>query len=70
MPDNPGTILISTHDLKVAGALRDPFREAGYRVLEAANGDDGMRMAVRVDYDLLLLDLVLPGLRAGPEATR
>jgi len=27
-----GTVLVSTHDLEVAGPLRDAFREAGYRV--------------------------------------
>lgn len=32
MPDSHGTVLISTHDLKVAGALREAFREAGYAV--------------------------------------
>jgi DNA-binding NtrC family response regulator len=32
MPDHSGTVLISTHDLKVAGPLRDAFKEAGYRV--------------------------------------
>jgi DNA-binding NtrC family response regulator len=32
MPDQSGTVLISTHDLQMAGPLRDAFREAGYRV--------------------------------------
>jgi len=32
MPDNNGTVLVSTHDLKVAGPLREAFRDAGYRV--------------------------------------
>ena len=32
MPDHSGTVLISTHDLQVAGPLRDAFTEAGYRV--------------------------------------
>ena len=32
MPENTGTILISTHDLAVAGPLRDSFQEAGYQV--------------------------------------
>jgi transcriptional regulator with PAS, ATPase and Fis domain len=32
MPEHSGTVLISTHDLKVAGPLRDAFRKAGYRV--------------------------------------
>jgi len=32
MVEQSGTVLISTHDLKVAGPLRDAFRKAGYRV--------------------------------------
>ena len=32
MQEHSGTVLISTHDLRVAGPLRDAFREAGYRV--------------------------------------
>lgn len=32
MPEQSGTVLISTHDLKVAGPLREAFREADYRV--------------------------------------
>jgi DNA-binding NtrC family response regulator len=32
MSETNGAVLISTHDLKVAGLLREAFREAGYRV--------------------------------------
>ncbi len=32
MPDDRGTVLISTHDLNVAGPLREAFKGAGYRV--------------------------------------
>jgi len=32
MPEMTGTVLVSTHDLEVAGPLRDAFRSAGYRV--------------------------------------
>ena len=32
MPTASGTVLISTHDLEVAGPLREAFREAGYEV--------------------------------------
>jgi len=32
MPDTTGRILISTHDLEMAGALRTAFQEAGYPV--------------------------------------
>jgi DNA-binding response OmpR family regulator len=34
---------------------------AGYETLQAANGNDGMAQAVRANFDLLLLDLILPG---------
>ena len=33
---------------------------AGYETLQAADGSSGLKMAVKVDCDLILLDLVLP----------
>ena len=35
-----GTVLISTHDLKVAGGLREAFREGGYRVDLVTPGEE------------------------------
>ncbi len=32
MPETTGTVLISTHDLEVAGLLREAFQKVGYRV--------------------------------------
>jgi DNA-binding NtrC family response regulator len=32
MPESTGTVLVSTHDLDVAGLLREAFQKAGYRV--------------------------------------
>jgi len=40
MAETGGSVLISTHDLKVAGPLRDAFREAGYRVELVTPGED------------------------------
>jgi DNA-binding response OmpR family regulator len=54
-------ILVVEDDGPIRQGIVDALTFAGYEVFEAANGDDGMRMAVRVGYDLLLLDLVLPG---------
>lgn len=54
-------VLIVEDDAAIRQGIVDAAAFAGYETLEAANGSDGMRMAVRVDYDLLLLDLVLPG---------
>jgi DNA-binding NtrC family response regulator len=51
MPDQTGSVLISTHDLKVAGLLRDGFREAGYRVELVTPAED----LSAVDKPLLLI---------------
>jgi DNA-binding NtrC family response regulator len=40
MPATGDSVLISTHDLKVAGPLRDQFRDAGYRVELVTPGED------------------------------
>lgn len=55
------TILVVEDDASIRRGMVDALKFSGYDVLEADNGDDGMRVAVRGGYDLLLLDLVLPG---------
>lgn len=40
----------------------DALRFAGYEIHEEASGDAGRTSALRLDCDLVLLDLVLPGL--------
>ena len=40
MPESSGTVLISTHDLEVAGPLREAFQEAGYHVDLVTPGED------------------------------
>ncbi|MEZ6014888.1 MAG: response regulator transcription factor [Planctomycetota bacterium] len=42
-------------------ALVDALRAEGFEVLEAADGDAGVCMALREDPDAVLLDLMLPG---------
>ncbi len=55
------TILTIEDDPAIRRGIVDALRYAGYRVLEEGRGDSGMAAAVRSDFDLLLLDLVLPG---------
>jgi DNA-binding response OmpR family regulator len=62
-------ILTVEDDLAIRRGIVDALRFAGYATLEAANGDAGMEMALSRSYDLLLLDLVLPG-RDGMEILR
>lgn len=49
--------------------LHDLLVSAGYEVIEAATGEDGVLAAERHRPDLILMDIQLPGLD-GYEATR
>ena len=49
--------------------LRDLLNSAGYQIVEAAPGPEGVSMASSVRPDLILMDIQLPGID-GYEATR
>ncbi len=53
-------ILTIEDDAAIRRGIVDSLRFAGYDVLEAGDGPEGLEMAVRREFDLLLLDLVLP----------
>ncbi|MGB6220584.1 MAG: response regulator transcription factor [Haloferula sp.] len=55
------TILVIEDDAAVRRGVVDALEYAGYRTLEAGDGDEGLRMALGASYRLLLLDLVMPG---------
>lgn len=54
-------ILVVEDDSAIRRGIVDALEFAGYEVLQAGNGNDGMREAVRATIDLLMLDLILPG---------
>lgn len=56
------TVLVVEDDAAIRRGLADALRAGGYDVLEAADGPGGRDLALRAAYDLLLLDLMLPGL--------
>jgi DNA-binding response OmpR family regulator len=62
-------VLIIEDDPAIRRGIVDALRYAGYLPIEVANGDEGLDLATRRAYDLLLLDLVLPG-RDGLEILR
>jgi two-component system copper resistance phosphate regulon response regulator CusR len=55
-------ILIVEDEQKTGDYLKQGLSEAGFISDLALNGTDGLHLAVTGDYDLLLLDVMLPGL--------
>ena len=62
-------ILVAEDDRKVASFLENGLREEGYSVDVAHDGADGATKALVHDYDLLLLDVMMPGM-SGLEIVR
>lgn len=62
-------ILIVEDNDKNVKLTRDILRFHGFRIIEAASGEDGVALAAEKLPDLILMDIVLPGLD-GVEATR
>jgi len=59
---SPATILIIEDDASILFSLRDALELAGYRVCAAVEGNLGLKLALEEAPDLILLDLMLPGL--------
>jgi two-component system copper resistance phosphate regulon response regulator CusR len=55
-------ILVVEDETKTAKFLKKGLGEAGFVVDVAANGIDGLQMAQEMDFDLVILDVMLPGL--------
>lgn len=54
-------ILIVEDEVRLAQALGQIMREAGYFVDTAHNGEDGLRYGMCGLYDVIVLDIMLPG---------
>lgn len=59
-------ILVVEDDAAIRRGIVDALEFAGYEVIQAPDGNEGFRAATHAGYDLLMLDLVLPG-RQGME---
>ncbi|MBI2950585.1 response regulator [bacterium] len=64
----PERILIVEDQTEVREALRDLFVAAGYEVSVAKDGYDAIEKAVSEDYDVITMDVRMPGLN-GIRAT-
>ena len=55
-------ILIVEDEIKTGEYLRQGLREAGFNADLVHNGVDGLHLAQEGDYDLVILDVMLPGM--------
>lgn len=55
-------LLLIEDEARLAEYLRKGLSEEGYTVDVAGDGIDGLHLAVELDYDLIILDAMLPGI--------
>ncbi len=56
------TILIIEDDISILRGLKDNLTFEGYNVLTSSHGQEGLQMAIEKQINLLLLDIMLPGI--------
>lgn len=69
LPEEYSSILIIDDDEMNLSLISEIFSEAGYRVYEVTTGEEGITLARQQHPDIILMDLVLPGID-GFETTR
>jgi len=57
---NSGRILVVDDEPGLLRGLKDVFASKGYNVLTAADGENGLELALNASPDLIVLDIMLP----------
>ena len=65
----PPTVLVVEDNALNLKLIRDVLQHAGFTVVVATSGEEGVDVAIRGGVDLVLMDLQLPGID-GTEAMR
>jgi DNA-binding response OmpR family regulator len=60
-------ILVVEDEHKIAGAIKRGLEQESYAVDVAYDGDEGLSSALTDEYDVIILDRMLPGLLDGTE---
>ena len=60
--NNPQRILVVDDDLSILKFVQANLEARGYQVLTAADGEEAIRMAEKEKPELIILDIVMPGL--------
>jgi PAS domain S-box-containing protein len=70
VPGSGNTVLVIEDDPLTLTALENALLRKGYRALRASNGKEGIEMAQRDSPDLIVLDLLMPGMNGFDVADR
>lgn len=60
MQTRPTTVLVTEDDQSVRATTREVLESNGYDVIEAADGDQALKILQKHPVDVMLLDLVMP----------
>lgn len=60
MSNTKKVILIVEDEASLRNVLREKLIREGFAILEAKNGEEGMKVALREHPDLILLDIIMP----------
>jgi two-component system response regulator ResD len=60
--ENIASILVVDDEERIRRLLRMYLEKEGYVIEEAEDGETALRLATETDYDLVLLDVMLPGM--------
>ncbi|MBN9243581.1 MAG: response regulator transcription factor [Mesorhizobium sp.] len=67
--DDAPHLLVVDDDTRIRNLLRQYLTENGFRVTVAGNSDEARRKLVGLDFDMLILDVMMPG-ESGVELTK
>jgi CheY-like chemotaxis protein len=62
-------ILVIDDDPAIPAVVTEILETMGHKVISTAGGEDGLKLASESSFDLVLVDLVMPGMN-GAEVTR
>lgn len=69
VPPSGTSVLVVDDSSTIRFVISKMLWESGYKVVEAANGREGIEMALEHNPDLIFMDVVMPGIN-GFQATR
>lgn len=62
MASSPATLLIVDDEPQVRKLLETLLQHEGYQTLSASNGEEALQLVAQQPPDLILLDIMMPGM--------